>query len=77
MFRYSTWNVNLFKGAGGLRSILTFWLILIEENASYQKFFSKWKILLLAKVIAFSNFENIYNCIARTKINPHFPENQI
>ena len=31
------------KRAGGPRSIFTFWIILIEKNASYQELFSVWK----------------------------------
>ena len=59
------------RSRGGLKSILTFLLFLIEGNGSYQELFiyRMKNILFLVKVIALSNLKNTYNYIAHAKFN--------
>ena len=65
------WNKEIKGTGGGLRSVFTFWLFLMEDNLSYQELFSEWKNVF----IAFSNLENTYNYIACANFNRVFQKN--
>ena len=42
-----TYAYGHIKGAGGARSIFTFFLLfLIDKNVSYQELFSEWKSII-------------------------------
>ena len=62
---------------GGLRSIFTFLLFLIEENGSYREFFSEWKNIVPSQSYWIFKSQKYIQLHCARELKSRFPENQL